>query len=73
MICHVKKAELVWASVEQQTRYFLTFENNEEGSAQIPGLQKIGLLTRSLDVLLFPASVYLSWFHMEPLLAFIQW
>lgn len=60
MICLVKKPELVWASLKQQTRYFSTFENNEEGSAQVPGLQRAGLLTRSLEVLLSPVSVYLS-------------
>lgn len=73
VICLVKEPELVWASLKQQTRYFLAFENNEEGSAQVPGLQRAGLLTRSLDVLLFPVSVYLSWFHGKHFLALIQW
>lgn len=36
-VCFVKNPDLVWVSLKQQTRYFITFENNEEGSAQAAG------------------------------------
>lgn len=36
-VCFEKKPELICVSLKQQTRYFITFKNDEEGAAQAAG------------------------------------
>lgn len=65
LICFAKKPALGVVFLKHLIRHFLTLGNNEKGSAQAPGLQRVGLLTGSPDVLLFLLSVYLSRFPVE--------
>ena len=61
-----KKPGLVWVPLKQETRYLISFEDNEKGSAEASGFKRRAeLLTGSLDVLFFLIRFYLSWFPVE--------